>query len=375
MRFHLYESRKAVWSQRIALLFFLLFIVTFGLHRIGEIPGPGKVELLGFSFDFGTAISLPTPVAMKLFGAAIVGAVIALLLGFVALAGIWREGFTGAGKAFGGIMLSAFILAVPLWSTPDLLTLPRIYEVTTDMQSPPGFEKIAALRTGEGVNPPSFRRDAAELQRQAYPDIKPLPLDRPTEDAYSAVREAVKNLKWRIVSENPPTGGHVGTIEATDRSMIFGFTDDVAIRVSGIGNGARVDVRASARHGTHDLGRNADRVRELFSEVKTRLSEIDQNEKIQQAIALREVRLKKALEEKERARIETEREERRERAREAALSRESQISSSGNEYRAESQPSPDQARSASPNDQGQSKKQRRAARTRALRTFWEQLNR
>ena len=39
-----------------------------------------------------------------------------------------------------------------------------------------------------------------------------------------------------------------------------------------------VDVRASARYGDHDLGRNAERVRELFSEVKTRLSEIERTE-------------------------------------------------------------------------------------------------
>ena len=86
MRYYLHESRKAVWSQRIALLFLLLFAITFGLHRIGE---------------------LPTPVAMKLFGAALIGAVIAVGLGFVALAGIWREGYTGAGKAVAGLAFGA----------------------------------------------------------------------------------------------------------------------------------------------------------------------------------------------------------------------------------------------------------------------------
>lgn len=353
MRYYLHESQKAIWSRRIALLSIVLFITTFGMHRIGD---------------------LPTPVAMKLFGIAIVGAVIAVLLGFVALGGIWREGFTGVGKAVTAIFLSALILAGPLWSMPDLLSLPRIYEVSTDTQSPPSFDKIAALRTGQGVNPSTFRRSAVELQAEAYPDIKPLSLNRPTGDAYSAVREAVKNLKWRIVAENPPADGSIGTIEATDRSMIFGFTDDVAIRVSGVGNGARVDVRASARHGDHDLGRNAERVRELFSEVKTRLSETEQNEAMQQAIALREIRLKKALEEKERERIKAEREERERRERAAALTRERQISDSGSGGLVESQSARAQSESEAPDVQEQSKRQRRAARTRALRRFWEQLN-
>jgi uncharacterized protein (DUF1499 family) len=354
LRFYLHESRKAVWSQRIALLFFLLFAVTFALHRIGE---------------------LPTPVAMKLSGLAIVGAVVAVLLGFVALGGIWREGFTGAGKAVMGIFVGALILAGPLWSMPNLLSLPRLYEVSTDIQSPPAFDKIAEMRHGEGVNPADFRSSAARLQLDAYPDIQPLPLDRPTDDAYSAVREAVKNLSWRIVAEKPPGEGDMGVIEATHRSLIFGFTDDMVIRVAGVGNGARVDVHASARHGHHDLGRNAENVRELFSEVKTRLSEIDRNEAIQQTIALRELRLKKALEEKERQRIAKEREERQIQAREAALNRERQISSSGNDAQAESQPTQRvESRSVTSNAQTQNKRQRQSARTRALRKFWEQLN-
>ncbi len=353
MRYYLHQSRKAVWSQRIALLFFVLFAVTFGLHRLGQ---------------------MPTNVAMKLLGVSIVGAVLAVVLGFAALGGIWREGFTGAGKAVIGILFGAAVLGVPLWSMPNLLTLPRIYEVSTDIRNPPSFNKIAPLREGDGVNPPSFQESSAKLQVEAYPDIKPLPIDRPTEDAYSAVREAVKNMNWKIVAENPPADGNTGTIEATHRSLFFGFTDDMAIRVAGIGNGTRVDVHASARNGHHDLGRNADSVRELFSEVKTRLSEIDKNEKMENAIAVRELRLKKAMEEKERERIAAEREEARRRARAAALTRESQVSSSENGGSAESQQQRGQFRPEASDAQVQNRRQRRSARTRALRKFWEQLN-
>ncbi len=354
MRYYLHELRKAVWSQRVALLFLVLFAVTFGLHRIGQ---------------------LPTPVAMKLFGVAVVGAVIAVGLGLTALGGIWREGFTGAGKAIIGVLVGTVMLAGPLWSLPNLLTLPRIHEVSTDLQSPPRFDKIAALRKGDGVNPPSYEHDEARLQAKAYPDIKPLSITRPTGDAYSAVRDAVKTLKWRIVAENPPVAGKAGTIEATSRSLIFGFTDDVAIRVAGIGNGARVDVRSSARTGDHDLGRNADHVRELFSEVKTRLSEIDKNETMEKAVALREMRLKKAMEKKERERAQAEREEQRRQQREAALRRERQISSSGSPNQAQAQPTPSQSRSDAQDAQGSSRRQRAAERTRSLRRFWEELNR
>jgi uncharacterized protein (DUF1499 family) len=354
-RYYTHESRKAVWSQRIALAFFVLFIIAFATHRVGQ---------------------LPTPLAMNLFGVTVAGAVMAILLGLTALVGIWREGFTGATKALGALLLSALILAGPAWLMPSMLTLPRIHEVSTDIDAPPKFDKVAALRRGTGVNPADFQRDGVVLQAQAYPDIKPLALNRPKEDAFTAVRDAVKNLRWKIVSESPPAaGGTAGVIEATHRTLVFGFTDDMVIRVAGIGNGARIDVRASARHGDHDLGRNAQSVRELFSEIRTRLSEADKAEAMRQAVAIREARMKKAMEEKEKQRIAAEREEARRKARQAALSRESQISSSANGGQAASPIPPGGAPPAASNAQAQSKRQRQEARSRALRKFWEELNR
>jgi uncharacterized protein (DUF1499 family) len=354
LRYYLHESRKAVWSQRIALLFLLLFAITFGLHRVGE---------------------LPTPVAMKLFGAALIGAVIAVGLGFVALAGIWQEGYTGAGKAVAGLAFGALMLVGPLWSLPDLLALPRLHEVSTDVDSPPPFQKLAAQRKTLGANPSDFQRKEAALQTKAYPDIKPLPVNRPTADTYSAVREAVKTLNWTIVAENPPADGRTGLIEATDRSRIFGFTDDVVIRVAGAGRSARVDVRSSARHGNHDLGRNAQRVRVLFSEVKTRLSELEKTETMEKAVALREMRMKKALEKKEREREIAEREERRrQQQRAAAISRERQISSNEN---AGQGAAVQQSRVLSPpgaqDARAQNKQPQRVRTPQGFRKFWELL--
>jgi uncharacterized protein (DUF1499 family) len=353
--YYVHESRKAVWSQRIALSFFVLFIIAFIMHRVGQ---------------------LPTPLAMNLFGVTVAGAVIAMLLGLASLVGIWREGFSGGARALSGIFVSALILAGPVWLMPSLLTLPRIHEVSTDLNAPPRFDKVIPLRRGAGVNPADFQRTGAELQNEAYPDIKPLALNRPKEDAFSAVRDAVKNLHWRIVSETPPAaGGSAGIIEATHRTLVFGFTDDMVIRVAGIGNGARIDVRASARHGDHDLGRNAERVRDLFSEIKTRLSEADKAEAMKQAVAIREARTKKAMEEKEKQRIIAEREEAKRKARQAALSRESQISSSANGGQAASPIPPSASPPAASNAQAQNKRQRQEARSRALRKFWEELNR
>ncbi len=355
MRYYLHQSGKALWSQRTALLFFLLFAITFGMHRFGVIQ---------------------TPVAMKLFGVAIVGALIGVGLGIVSLLTIWREGYTGAGKAVSGVIVGLLMLAVPLWSLPNLLALPRLHEVTTDTERPPAFQKLAIIRTGEGVNPPTYHRGEATLQQKAYPDIKPLPVNRPTADTYTAVRDAVKNLQWHVVFEQPPAEGRSGMIEAVDRSKIFGFTDDVVIRVSGAGREARVDVRASSRHGRHDLGRNAEHVRELFSEVKTRLAEIEKNESMEKAVAMREQRVQKAISAKEKRRKAAQERERAKKSTAPQLAGASATSTPASTVLPGSdQPRSARAPSRSEAEAGQAPntQQRRAEKTKPLRKFWEQL--
>jgi uncharacterized protein (DUF1499 family) len=401
LRYYLHRSRQALWSQRTALLFFLLFALTFILHRFGvpnlsfgiestAIPKVGiSVPLPHVKLDEANPlVQLSTPVAMKLFGVAIAGALIAVGLGFASLLAIWRDGNLGASKALSGVLLGTLMLAVPLWSLPDLLALPRIHEVTTDPERPPAFQKLALVRNGDGFNPATYQKGEATLQMKAYPDIKPLPVNRPTADAYSAVRDAVKNLDWHVVTEQPPGDGRSGMIEAVDRSFIFGFTDDVVIRVSGAGRDAKVDVRSSARHGRHDLGRNAERVRELFSEVKTRLAEIEKNESMERAVALREKRVQKAMTAKEQ----------RERKRKAALLAKAEAVKAAAAASAAATPStaPQLAGSTSGGSgpqgtadpgrggralsrseaqaaQAQNSQQRPAEKPKSLRRFWEQL--
>jgi uncharacterized protein (DUF1499 family) len=353
LRYYVHQSSKALWSQRTALLFFLLFAITFGLHRFGLIQ---------------------TPVAMKLFGIAVAGALLAVALGVTSLVTIWREGHLGAGKATSGLLLAAIMLALPLWSLPSLLALPRIHEVSTDLDRPPAFQKLAAARTGDGVNPAAYQKDESPLQLKAYPDIKPMPVERPVADTYSAVRDAVSNLKWHVVSEQVPENGRSGMIEAVDRSRIFGFTDDVVVRVSGAGRESRVDVRSSSRHGQHDLGRNAERVRTLFSEVKTRLAEIDKNETMEKVVAAREQRVQKALSAKEKRR----RTKAQEQAAKKAAAQQQQAGatpagsgSQGSAAQARTAPAPSQqAAQAAPEPNTQ---QRRAEKPKSLRKFWEQL--
>jgi uncharacterized protein (DUF1499 family) len=260
------RSRKAGWSLKIALTAVLVFAGTVIWHRF---------------------FNLPTPLALKVFYGTVIVAVISLTLAGAALVHIWNEGVLGAGRASFAVILSLLLLSVPAVSLPNLMRLPRIYEVTTDPSSPPAFDRIAKIRPGQ-ANPVHYDASFGPLQAASYPDIKPLIVPRPLNDTYSAVREAVKVLNWKVIGEQSPENARNGYIEASDRTLIFGFTDDVAIRVTGSAKAAKIDIRSSSRFGQHDLGRNAARIRVFLAEVKERLSGIERAERMERTMASKE---------------------------------------------------------------------------------------
>jgi len=112
---------------------------------------------------------------------------------------------------------------------------------------------------------------AIDEQAEAYPDIEPMVLERSAPEVFSLLHEAVERLGWNIVVSEAPGETGVGRIEATDRTLIMGFTDDVVVQIKGDDAHAQIDVRSVSRYGLHDLGRNASRIRKLFAEVSAAL--------------------------------------------------------------------------------------------------------
>lgn len=373
VRYHIHRSGKAVWSQRIALTFLMLFIVSFALHRFGPVIEPFAAKLLKGHEAWASYLSLSTPVALKLAAAATVGAALALLLGLIAMVNIWREGYLGAGKAFTGVFFSMLVLAAPAATLPKLVSLPRIHEVSTDVQSPPTFTELAAKRRGE-ANPVAYQASEAAEQAKAYPDIQPLAVNHPAELAFDTVREVVHGLEWNIVLEQPPEGGKAGVIEAALRSPVFGFTDDVVIRVTGGAKDSRVDVRSSARYGDHDMGRNAERVRALLTEVKTRVARIDRDDRIEKVMKRREEQAQKAAASGKCTK-------KKKRAGECGDDGSASGSGHTNSIEPQEEAPADVAQDAergpsglgAPGEPKETKKPRRSERSPSLRRFWEEL--
>lgn len=240
----------ARWSCRIALFSVSLLLVNLVLHRV---------------------TSFPTAVAMNLFVVGYAGAAVAILIGAVAFGQIWRTGFGGGGSVAVGVLLPLLAFAGPVGYAIAHDNLPRINDVTTDLAAPPKFVVLA--KRIDGANASVYPgQQFAEQQAKAYPDLRTLVMERSVEEAFDLVEETARKLRWRVAAAEPPTGRPVkaGILEASDQTLLVGFTDDVVVRVEGSSNRSRIDVRSASRYGKFDFGQNAARVRRFLAEIQAR---------------------------------------------------------------------------------------------------------
>ena len=238
-------SKLATWSGRLALFALAATVLSIIIVR------SGLLEIVP---------SLAT------FAAALIFAALAMLLSFPAFIVIWRQGNTGLGRAVLGLVLGLLLLAYPGYLGYRAAKLPAIYDITTDLANPPRFDALARSRPRERVNYPGAA--VADLQRTAYPDIAPLELDVSPKQAFDTALALATKRKWQMPDPRPPVAGRrEAVIEATARTPIMGFRDDVVIRVSPLGQGSRVDMRSASRFGNHDFGANASRIRSFLEDV------------------------------------------------------------------------------------------------------------
>jgi uncharacterized protein (DUF1499 family) len=249
-RYAVKEAREALWARRVALFFVQLLILTVLLHRFA---------------------TLSTPAAMNLIAVCIAGLFVAIGIAVTSLVRIWFGGQTGAGQAFAAILIACIGLAAPAYFLSHALTRPRLTDVETTPEEPLEFKALASMRPAD-ANPLRDPDEAeVELQEKAYPDIGPMSLERAAPEVFSLVHEAVERLGWNIVLNEAPGENGVGRIEATDKTLVMGFTDDVIVQVKGDDAHTIIDVRSVSRYGRHDLGANADRIRKFYEEVTTAL--------------------------------------------------------------------------------------------------------
>jgi hypothetical protein len=171
-----------------------------------------------------------------------------------------------ASFAFAGALLVAISWYIP--STFEArLSYPRIHDVSTDVDNPPGYVAIAPLRAdatntmvygaANGLEP----GENARLQREGFPDLVPRLLDASPQEVFDRALAALQSMGLEIVAAVPEEG----RIEATATTFWFRFKDDVVIRIQPQGYQTLIDARSLSRVGGGDAGTNGLRLREFFS--------------------------------------------------------------------------------------------------------------
>jgi uncharacterized protein (DUF1499 family) len=245
------EAHEGLWARRVALFFLQLLVLTVLLHRFA---------------------SLSTPAAMNLLAVSIVGLLAAVGIAVFCLVRIWFGGELGAGFAIGALVIALIGLAAPLYYLAHAVILPPLTDIQTSPREPLALKQLPALRPADANRIEDPDDTTAAEQEESYPDIRPMELERSATEVFDMVKEAVKRLGWETVSVTPPSLAGPGLIEATDRTLVMGFTDDVAIGISGDDARAQIDVRSISRYGLHDFGTNAARIRSFFEEMKATLA-------------------------------------------------------------------------------------------------------
>ncbi len=233
------------WTSRIAVFSLVVLLMAAVLHRVG----------------------LSTPSAMNLVAAGLAGELLALCLGVFGAVGVWRYGDRGAARCVVGIGISMMIFAAVGAVAVLARDYPAINDITTDVRTPPAFVELAKRRDGGG-NPAAYPEQFAALQTAAYPDLKTLEIGRSFDEVRELAGDVLRRLHYKILNDDPS-----GLIEGEDRTLVFGFYDDVAVRVSGNAERSRVDVRSASRFGVYDFGHNAERVRAILRDIVARLEE------------------------------------------------------------------------------------------------------
>ncbi|MBY5371743.1 DUF1499 domain-containing protein [Rhizobium leguminosarum] len=246
---------------------------------------------------------LATPYLVLLLIAAAGGALFAVMLAALGLRSLWMTGAEGGLAALAALIYAAFPLAFGAYATERYMTLPDIYDVSTDPVSAPDwlsqpyFNQIWLKRRVE------VTAEDREKQLAAYPELTGRRYEGALDRVLEAVRKVAKMSGMTItrssgdtepgrdpedrpvkppeasddaVADAPdiipvPTprpydddvaklirGVNGVTLQGTTRTLILGLRFDFIIRLREEAETTFVDIRVASRYGQHDLGFSAE---------------------------------------------------------------------------------------------------------------------
>lgn len=200
--------------------------------------------------------------ALAGFGAFALGGLLSLVVAALTVVGRLRgRQLTLAGAL--SLAVSIVFVAIAASGT----NAPPINDFTTDFADPPVFVHAVMLPANAGRDL-GYPTDFAEIQRECCADLRGTLVDALPNEAFGRAAATARSMpRWDVTYADAASG----QIEAVATTVVFGFQDDVVIRVQASDDGAsRVDVRSKSRDGRGDIGANAARIRTFIYELEKR---------------------------------------------------------------------------------------------------------
>lgn len=222
--------------------------IALGVMVLGIIAQ--RLQLLPFRLAFGGfALSLLVLAVVALI------ALVIVVLSFAVLDASWRA------NALWALLLGLLPLVLVGILVGQGFKVPKIHDISTNTDNNIAFVHAQDLRRSEHNSLALPSPDVVAQQHAYYPALAPLKVKDTPAQAFEKSVRAVQQLGWTITHQDPQRR-HLELIEKT---AIFGFVDDAAIRVTATEEGALVDMRSVSRLGVSDLGANAKRIQRFQS--------------------------------------------------------------------------------------------------------------
>lgn len=226
------NSALIQWSFRLAVLFLLVLPLSIVATRLNIIH-----------FSMGLAAS----------ALACLGALLIMLLGITAW--LLPKFRSQRRQSLNIILVTLGPVLIAINALTGAGDKPAIHDISTDIANPPAFVEALKQR-GTDSNPLQRDQKLDQLQQQAYPLLAPIKTSLTPMQAYEKALSVAGGLGWDIYGNNP----EIGLIEAVDTTLLYGFKDDIAIRIESRLGTTHVDLRSVSRVGVGDLGANAARI-------------------------------------------------------------------------------------------------------------------
>lgn len=236
-----------------AIISLLGFPVAVILFRLEFVAFPTSFKILNYTAILAVSVfflSMVTSFIMRRNTERASAARMAALIAFIPIIGIGSQVYTAK-------------------------NVPFIHNISTDTVNPPAFNKVVSLRSsehnahvykGDSVIDNATGQTLAQLQKAAYPNVTTLVSELTKDQVHAKAKSIAQDLGWELVSSDVDAG----IIEATETTLIWGFKDDVVVRITEVAdNKTAIDLHSVSRIGGSDLGVNAKRIEAFLGKFKS----------------------------------------------------------------------------------------------------------